>query len=177
MEGNVAEVAEGREEQVRHDKKHLQIFVPHNENLKFGVLNYLADNVDVVGQRVTVLETLAEEDGGESRFVILFKVREGYEYQCNFEVTVNEKPFEFRVMQVHSKSRHRVYYTLNAMNRLIFKETGEENNRTHQLDWSKYSEKIIYLAKNAETDERELKIVPTKLVGVVNLNPQYEIAD
>jgi hypothetical protein len=159
-------------ENKKPDFKNLIVFVPHNENLKFGVLSYIADNFNVIDSKVTVLETnVDDEDGHESRYVIAFKVQSDYNFTHRFTVTVTEKPFVFRAMQMHAKARNKVFYTLNAMNELIFLETGDRDNRTHQLDWQKYDQKIIYLV--SRENDKELKIIGTHLVGVVNLDPIY----
>ena len=72
--------------------------------------------------------------------------------------------------QIHSKSRNRVYYTLNALNMLIQKECGRDD-RDHELAWDNYEQSIIYTMTH--DDEKELRIVGTKLTGVVNLQPRY----
>ncbi len=164
----------------KYEQRHLQVFVPHNFNLLYGVLNYLADSLDIYEDRAIVLETDATSDGGESRYVIIFKVNTDYQFKQNFSITVNEKPYEFRLMQVHSKSEHKVFYTLNALNELIFKETGNYNNKEHKLDWPRYKENVIYTVTKRDHNNpdtaptKELQILPTNLVGVVNLRPSYD---
>lgn len=152
------------------ERKHLMVFVPRNLNLLYGVLSYLSDTMDVHGERVVVLETSPDDDDGESRYAVVFKVRTSYQFENVFHVTVNEKPFEFRLIQIHSKSRNRVYYTLNALNMLIQKECGRDD-RDHELAWDNYEQSIIYTMTH--DDEKELRIVGTKLTGVVNLQPRY----
>ncbi len=162
-----AENKENKDE--RENVRHLMVFVPYNENIKFAVLSYIADELKVKGSKVIVLATDPKTDGGESRYAITFKMPMDYQFNNSFAVSVSEdKRFTFRFLQVHYKRTAKTFYTLNAMNELIFKETGSREDRKYQIDWEgKYPERIIYLK------QKELRIVSTTLVGVVNLAPMY----
>jgi len=163
---NAATTAPNKDER---DSRHLMVFLPHNENVKFAVLSYIADSLKIRGSKVVVLKTDAKVDGGEARYAIVFKVPKDYKFNNAFAVSVSEdKKFTFRFLQVHYKRNSKTFYTLNAMNELIFQETGSREDRKYQIDWEgKYPEKIIYLR------QKELRILPTLLVGVVNLDPKF----
>lgn len=154
-----------------HKEKYLMCFVPDNLNLLHGVLRFLAEEMEVHDDRVVVLST--DEEGQETRLVVLFKISKSYTFENAFCVTVGEKPFEFHLIQTNSKSKHRIFYTLNALNGLIAKETGvpiDQVDKSHQIHWEEYKQNIIYTVQ-----KDNLKIIPTMLEGVVNLKPMFSL--
>lgn len=157
-------------ESTDYEQKYLMCFVPNNLNLLHGVLRYLNSNMKVHENKVIVLITLEDN---EERYLVVFKIDKSYSFNNVFHITVGEKPFEFKLIQTNSKSKHLVYYTLNALNYLIARETNvdsvEDVDRNHQIDWSKYKRSVIY-----RSGQSELKIVPTDLFGIINLNPKFD---
>jgi len=144
--------------------KQFIVFCKLNENLKFGLLSYLYDQVEVHNDRVVVLKTQEKEP----QYVLLFKTASDYHLKYNFKIRVASKPFSFRCLPVHGKSAHQVYYTTSALEAIIAKESGStDNNKEFIVDWSKYAQMIIY------KDRENLVVTPVEKVGVVNLAPEW----
>ena len=58
---------------------------------------------------------------------------------------------------VHKKNETNTYYSINALNIVIEKETGSRNNYNHKIQWKDYQNTILL------TENSELKIIPTEL--------------
>lgn len=151
----------------KHEHKQIMVFVPFNIGMLYGVLKYLGDNLRIYENKVLIL--CNEPDCGEDKYIVIFKLPTDYQFDNEFKVTVNERPFSFRLIQVHSKSKHRVYYTLNALNKIIQLDAGADNpNPKHEVDWSKYENRVYYL------QQEEMREIRTELFGIVNLDPKLE---
>jgi hypothetical protein len=95
--------------------------------------------------------------------VFIFET-EGEDYLLTYRIFLNlgqrvDIRKEFRkTIQVHKKSN--TFFTINALNKLIEKENnltpGNIDYKSHEIDWSKYSDKIILL-NNDELDILDLK--------------------
>jgi hypothetical protein len=95
--------------------------------------------------------------------VFIFET-EGEDYLLTYRIFLNlgqrvDIRKEFRkTIQVHKKSN--TFFTINALNKLIEKENnltpGNIDYKSHEIDWSKYSDKIILLNNN-ELDILDLK--------------------
>ena len=95
--------------------------------------------------------------------VFIFET-EGEDYLLTYRIFLNlgqrvDIRKEFRkTIQVHKKLN--TFFTINALNKLIEKENnltpGNIDYKSHEIDWSKYSDKIILL-NNDELDILDLK--------------------
>lgn len=95
--------------------------------------------------------------------VFIFET-EGEDYLLTYRIFLNlgqkiDIRNEFRkTIQVHKKSN--TFFTINALNKLIEKENnltpGNIDYKSHEVDWTKYSDKIILLNNN-ELDILNLK--------------------
>jgi len=87
--------------------------------------------------------------------VFIFET-EGEDYLLTYRIFLNlgqrvDIRKEFRkTIQVHKKSN--TFFTINALNKLIEKENnltpGNIDYKSHEVDWTKYSDKIILLNNN-----------------------------
>ena len=87
--------------------------------------------------------------------VFIFET-EGEDYLLTYRIFLNlgqkiDIRNEFRkTIQVHKKSN--TFFTINALNKLIEKENnltpGNIDYKSHEVDWTKYSDKIILLNNN-----------------------------
>jgi len=95
--------------------------------------------------------------------VFIFET-EGEDYLLTYRIFLDfDKKIDIRnefrkTIQVHKKGT--TFFTINALNKLIEKEydlpEGNVNHKSHEIDWVKFSDKIILLKKG------ELDILPLK---------------
>ena len=98
------------------------------------------------------LERIKKKFGIKHNYVFFFKTEEG-NFILTYKIRVDtDKKIDIRrelpkTIQVHKKGS--TIFTINALNKLIELEnglsTGNINHKEYQLDWSKFTNKIILL--------------------------------
>lgn len=122
----------------------LATFVNPNYLDKF--LNKLYKKYSIKKQSVFIFETDGED------YLLTYRIF------LNLDQKVDIRKEFRKTIQVHKKSN--TFFTINALNKLIEKENnlipGNIDYKSHEIDWSKYSDKIILLNNN-ELDILDLK--------------------
>ena len=109
------------------------------------------------------LNMLEKKHSIKRESVFMFNT-EGEDLILTFKIFLNigeridiRKEFR-RTLQVHKKGK--TFFTINALNRLIEKDfnltPGNIDYKSHEVDWSKYSDKMILL-KNNELEILDIK--------------------
>jgi len=97
------------------------------------------------------LNKIRKKFGVKKETVFFFKLEDGgyvltYKIRVDMENKIDIKKELPKTIQIHKKGN--TIFTINALNRLIEKESGLQGNVNHkeyQIDWSKYDNKIILL--------------------------------
>lgn len=97
------------------------------------------------------LNKLKKKFGIKKEFVFFFKIENGdylitYKIKVDFENKIDIKKELPKTVQIHKKGD--TIFTINALNKLIEKESGLVGNINHKdfkIDWEKYKNKIILL--------------------------------
>lgn len=109
------------------------------------------------------LYNLYKKFGVNKKYVFIFETSTDelvltYRIFLDFDKKIDIRKELFKTLQVHKKNT--TFFTINALNRLIELENnlteGNIDHSKYQVDWEKYSNKIILLKKN------ELDILPLK---------------
>lgn len=109
-------------------------------------LNMLEKRHSIKRESVFIFETLGED------LILTFKI------YLNIGERIDIRKEFRRTLQIHKKGK--TFFTINALNRLIeidFNLTpGNIDYKSHEVDWSKYSDKMILL-KNNELEILDIK--------------------
>lgn len=97
------------------------------------------------------LKKIKKNFGVKKENVFFFKLEDGsyvltYKIRVDVENKIDIKKELPKTIQIHKKGD--TIFTINALNRLIEEESGLQGNINHkeyQIDWTKYSNKIILL--------------------------------
>lgn len=98
------------------------------------------------------LERIKKKFGIKHNYVFFFKTEEGnfiltYKIRVDTDRKIDIRRELPKTIQVHKKGS--TIFTINALNKLIELEnglsTGNINHKEYQLDWSKFTNKIILL--------------------------------
>jgi hypothetical protein len=98
------------------------------------------------------LEKIKKKFGIKHNYVFFFKTEEGgfiltYKIRVDTDKKIDIRRELPKTIQVHKKGS--TIFTINALNKLIELEnglsTGNINHKEYQLDWSKFTNKIILL--------------------------------
>tara|TARA_R100001510_G_C7654476_1_gene213146 strand:+ start:1372 stop:1776 length:405 start_codon:yes stop_codon:yes gene_type:complete len=109
-------------------------------------LNMLEKRHSIKRESVFIFETSGED------LILTFKI------YLNIGERIDIRKEFRRTLQIHKKGK--TFFTINALNRLIeidFNLTpGNIDYKSHEVDWSKYSDKMILL-KNNELEILDIK--------------------
>lgn len=125
-------------------KTSLLLGIVKKENL-WKMIQFLKQNTKC--QKYLVLKTALEEY--EDFFFVIF--------ESNNPQLRNDK-FKFTV--IHKKGR--CYYTINALNSVIYQENHGILDKEYLIDWELFQNMILFLNK-----EKELIKLPTKLHRII----------
>jgi len=101
------------------------------------------------------LHNLSENHRVSNDKVFVFDLNEGtylltYKIKMDLGVRFDIKKELPKTIQIHKKRQ--TFFTINALNRLIERDSGitdgNINHKEHQVDWSKYENKLILLKGN-----------------------------
>ena len=112
-----------------------------NEDKVESFINYLTKRFNLNSEKIFIYNSPEEKD----KKILTFRVylREGKK--------INTKTFFPTTIIVHKKGE--CFYTINALNKLIDEEVGENkgniNHKEYQIDWDKYQDKML-IVKNKE---------------------------
>jgi len=88
------------------------------------------------------------------------------ELYLTFNVEKREQINRYKgTISIHRKKQTNTLYTLNAMNKLIADENNGVFDKSFQLNWDLYKNRII-LTNEIGTNEIGVKIVPLKLFSI-----------
>lgn len=80
-------------------------------------------------------------------------------YNSNFNYRDKyEKPLARNTIFIERNTDHNVFYTLNALNKIIEKQSGGKGDNKYVVDWSVYTNKILTTLSSEDGEDRELII-------------------
>ena len=97
-------------------------------------IDYLDNKFNIKKEKVFVFKNLDDE----SKLIVTFKFKLANKH-------VNLKNLFPSATPIHKKGM--AIYTINALNKLIESEVGDENidHKTYKVDWNEYQNKLILL--------------------------------
>ena len=125
-------------------KKSLLLSIIKKENL-WKLIQFLKKNTNC--QKFLVLKTSLEQY--QDFFFVIFE---------SDNVQLESDKFKFKI--IHKKGR--CYYTINALNSIIYWENNGKLDKQYLIDWEQYQNMILFLNK-----DKQLVKLPTKLHRII----------
>ncbi len=124
-----------------------------NMYIKARTLTDIARTFDVCGE-IFVFEDSKNPD----RVVMTYNVNKDEKYD-----------FPKNTFQIHRNKMTNTLYTLNALNKLISRDSLQEgkSSEDYKVDWEKYKNALVIMQKETrESDNKVLSIIPLTLKDV-----------
>ena len=119
-----------------------------NEDKVESFIKYLSKRFNLNSEKIFIYNS--PEEKGKKILTFRVYLREGKK--------INTKTFFPTTIIVHKKGE--CFYTINALNKLIDEEVGENkgniNHKEYQIDWDKYQDKML-IVKNKELIIMDIK--------------------